>query len=223
MADINLLQASQPNEKQSVRWMRYFNITSYVILGLAVIGAGAAYFITNKSSQQKYQLISQMNDQVSAIQNLKDYQTLIASQVKVANLNYLLNSHVDWTQVLPKFFAATYKGTSFNRFSVNDQDGSDIVSISGTVPSFVDLDKMIQGFQLADFNSYIRDVKLVNVGLSAAGDHPGISFSMNITFNRDLLKFKAQNVNPVQVQPVNQTIPATPQAPAPAPAQSPTN
>ena len=102
--------------------------------------------------------------------------------------------------MIQRFSDATLKTATYKKFTANS-DGS--ATITGNVPDFQNLDKLIKAFQLNDFQ-YIKDVKLVNVGLSEE-NKIGVSFTVNVTFNNTIL----QTVPTPTEAPAKTTTPAT--------------
>ena len=218
MAEINLLQTAQPTADNAQRSSKILTIAGAVLLGLAIIASIALYFLNRSSAGQ----FSDLNNQQVQLQNqiaaTPNYATLISDQQKVSNLKILLAEHLDWSQLLPKFFSATLGTATYSKFEAQ-ADGSAV--ITGNVGSFVDLDKLIQAYQLADFNSYIKDVKLVNIGFSNDLNKPGITFTIKVTFNQSVIKSQAPVAQALSA-PTTPTIPAAPLAPSAPPLQTPT-
>jgi|SRR5579872_1205983 len=188
MADINLLQSAQPSQNDPIRRAKIFTIVSAVIFGLALV-IGIFIFFSNRSSDSQIQNLStQKNDTINQIMANKDYGTLVVDQRKIKDLQTLLDKHLDWSKLLPKFFDATLTSASYSRFQAQS-DGSAL--ITGNVATFVDLDKLIQAYQLTDFSSYIKDVQLVNIGFSTDLNKPGITFTIKVIFNQDIIKAQA--------------------------------
>ena len=197
MAEINLLQSSQPAKKSNDQWAKVFAVFSVILLGLAVIGAGVMFFVNRSVQVQSADLKAQITQRQDEITQVNRYNDLISEQTKLKNLQFLLDHHLDWSQLLPKFYDATLSSATYSRFAAQ-ADGT--ATITGNVDNFVDLDKLIQAYQLADFKSYIKDIKLVNIGFSTDLNKPGVTFTISVSFNDDIIKAKGPTLTPVNVQ-----------------------
>lgn len=204
MAEINLLQSNQPAKKNNERWVKIFAIASVALFAAAIIAAGVMFFLNRTVDSQKAEMKNQLVSKQSDITNAHGYGELIAGQQKLKNIQWLLDHHLDWSELLPKFYDATLTSATYSRF-VAHKDGT--AEITGNVASFVDLDKLIQAYQLADFKSYIKDVRLVNIGFSTDQNKPGVTFTIKVSFNNDIIKAKAQALTPVLVNPSPASVP----------------
>lgn len=210
MAEINLLQSNQPTKKSDERWAKLLAVVSVILFAAAVIGAGFVFFLNRSVTSQQEKLQQQVADKQVEITSAHGYDELIASQNKLKNVKWLLDHHLDWSQLLPKFYDATLSSATYSKF-VAQKDGTAI--ITGNVGSFVDLDKLIQAYQLADFKSYIKDIKLVNIGFSNDLNKPGVSFTISVSFNNDIIKAKAEVLTPVLVNPPGSKVQTQPSLP----------
>jgi hypothetical protein len=191
MADINLLQnVNVPNG----RAQRAFHMLSYV--GNTVLFFSIAMFVLFFAltfiTNSKLEKVSASKAEIeNKIKKQDNYTPLIMSQQRAKNLSLLLDQHLNWSDVLPKFSAVTLNTAAYNKFQAN-QDGSAL--ITGTVPDFQALSKMMQAFQSDQQLKYIKDVKLVNVALGSA-DNTDITFSVKVTFDKEFLKTKKTKPN----------------------------
>lgn len=154
------------------------------------VGAGGFWYLQAKSARaDDANTVAQQVATQQSVTNDKDYQNFLSTQKSLSDVSALFGSHLGWASLVPKFAAATLKTATFSSFQATS-DGS--VDVVGTVPSFADLDKMLQGFQLQDFSSYIKSVSLVNVGLSNGSGGNGVSFSLNVQVNPSILQYQNQ-------------------------------
>ena len=200
MSDINLLQATKTEADNSGRNYRVLNIIGIVLFVLAFGAAVIVYLAGSSAAKHKAALNDQVAQGRAGIESIQAYPILLSDQTKIKNLKLLLDHHVDWSRVLPAFFSVTLKSAAFTKFTGNNQ-GS--VTIAGVVPNFQELDKLMQALQLEDATgqTFVNDVNLLNVGLSTDSDSTvnGVSFTINVTFDKTLLKPLSSPVNPVPV------------------------
>ncbi len=217
MAEINLLQNTNI-ESSEERLPKILNTSGIILLMLAIAGYILLWVGTSSAKNKTTELQSQQSAIQQKVQQSEDYPRLSNYQNKLKNLQLLLDKHLGWGTLIQKFSAATLKTATYKKFTANS-DGS--ATITGNVPDFQNLDKLIKAFQLNDFQ-YIKDVKLVNVGLSEENKN-GISFTVNVTFNNTLLQALPASTE----VPAETTVPATnpvPQTePVPAEITPPTN
>ncbi len=191
MADINLLQNTNVPHDDGKKY-RVLNMLGVVLLVLVVAAIAVVFFLSSKTQKHTDKINADSANITKDIQSQKDFIALSRNQDKLKEMATLLNAHLSWSQVIPKFSEATLKTSKYTKYVAN-LDGS--ATITGTVPDFQDLDKLIKGFQLPDFD-YIKDVKLTNVAL-AAEDKNEITYTITVTFDKSkLLELtKAQQSN----------------------------
>lgn len=185
MAEINLLQSNQSQGSASST-SSLLNKIGIGILVVVVLAYGFFLISSGSHAKNAAKLAQQKQAIEIQIEQAKEYPELVLYQNKLYNVKLLLQNHLLWSQILDKFAAATLKTAKFDKFIAN-ADGT--ATISGFVPDFASLDKQIKAYQLNDFQ-YIKDVRLVNVGLSS-GERIGIDFTLKVVFNTSLLKNNA--------------------------------
>jgi hypothetical protein len=193
MSDINLLQSTKTAASQNDRLIRILNIAGISLLALAVIFSFVVFFGVKGAESNQANLAKQASDEQSSIQSVPAYPLLLADQTKVKNLKILLDKHLDWSTLLPDFFNVTLQSASYSKFLANKDGGA---TITGNVPDFQELDKLLQALQFDDGSgkTYVNDVKLLNIGVSNDQAKQGVTFSIGVTFDKNLLKMQ-----PVQV------------------------
>lgn len=182
MAEINLLQNTSI-ESSEERLPKILNTSGIILLIFVIAGYIFVWYGANTAKKTTAELQAQQASIQQKVQQSEDYPKLSNYQNKLKNLQLLLDKHLSWGTLIQKFSDATLKTATYKKFTANS-DGS--ATITGNVPDFQNLDKLIKAFQLNDFQ-YIKDVKLVNVGLSEE-NKIGISFTVNVTFNNTILQ-----------------------------------
>ncbi len=194
MTQINLLHTDSEQKTHAV--YRTLNVLGIIIL-IVALGSFVFFYLGAQSLNSSVSKIAQSRSAAqSGLENSKEYPALLSAQQKLKNLQSLLSQHTNWSDLITKFADATLKSTTFsdgtttstiyNKFSATS-DGT--VQISGIIGSFTDLDRLIKGLELQDFNSYITNVSLTNVG--TAEKNSGITFTLAISFNKDILSAQA--------------------------------
>ncbi len=206
MPEINLLESTKTQSATIQQKSGMLNKIGIALLVLVLAAYGYLFYASNQMDAKIASVETDQQNVQTQIQRNPDYPQLLASQTKIGNLQILINSHLGWSQLLPKFTDATLQTATYAKFTATT-DGDAI--ITGTVPDFQNLDKLIKGFQLPDFN-YIKDVKLVNVGLSSDATN-SITFTIDISFNKDILQAFSQAAQPsaTPVSPAAPTAPST--------------
>lgn len=192
MAELNLLQTDNTQKAQASNLVNNsLNVLGVVVLAVVLVMSAILYINNRNLTKQIADASQQQNSTESNFQHQSGYAKLISSQQKLKDLQSLLKQHSDWSSIITKFASATLANTEldnkvtsaiYNKFSANSDGG---VEISGTVGSFADLDRLIKGFELQDFDSFITDVRLTNVGTSK--DNNAVTFTLDISFNKDIL------------------------------------
>ncbi len=215
MAEINLLknQVEEIKEKQAYKVMNKLGIGLLILVALAYV---FFYFAAKQYDSQAQAIAQQQAELQLQIEQEQQYPGVIADQDKLKNLQILLDQHLSWGDLIQKFGDATLKTASYTKFTATSDGGA---TITGIVPDFQNLDKLIKGYQLNEFQ-YIKDVKLINIGLSDQQKN-ALNFTIKVTFNKDLLQpavaQAAANLNSLILPPAlsqPQTAPTAPAAPA---------
>lgn len=156
------------------------NITGVVIFAIVLIATGTLYFLVSQKDANLADLDAQKITTQQKTESLKGYADLLSAQQRIVDIQSLLNGHNDWSNILPNLAITTLKGIYYTKLSVNS-DGSGM--LTGNADSFKELYRFIQGFTNGSFNTYIKSAELTNVSL---GEHGGVIFTMNLTFDKSL-------------------------------------
>ncbi|MHB8871007.1 MAG: hypothetical protein ACYC5G_00930 [Candidatus Doudnabacteria bacterium] len=208
MAEINLLQNTSIGSSEE-RLPKIMNVIGMLLLAFAIVAYVLLWVGTSSAKTKTAELQAQQASIQEKVQQSEDYPKLSNYQNKLKNVQLLLDKHLSWGTLIQRFSDATLKTATYKKFTANS-DGS--ATITGTVPDFQNLDKLIKAFQLNEFQ-YIKDVKLVNVGLSEESKN-GISFTVNVIFNNTILQAvptPTETPTQTEVPPINiipQEVPA---------------
>jgi hypothetical protein len=188
MSEINLLQGNARGSSGTAVRVS-LNVVGGIVL-IAACATGGYFYLKGKTVQADDSgVVAQQLATQQAVTSGKDYKNFIATQKSLSTLTTLFAGHLGWTPLLPKFSAATLKVASFSNFAATADGG---VDVAGTVPTFADLDKMMQGFQLQDFSSYVQSVSLVNIGMSHSSAGNSVSFAVHVQVKPNIVQYKNQ-------------------------------
>jgi hypothetical protein len=188
MADINLLQSSNLPSSGSQQLFKSLGVLGWIFLTLSAILFIGLFALNMSVTAKTKEVIASRIEVENKIKKQENYSPLVTRQEKAKNLRLLLDGHLLWSEVVPNFSRHTLNTATFTKFAANS-DGT--TNITGRVPSFEELSKMMKAFQ-ADNNDYIKDVKLVNVALGSDGDNQ-ITYTIKVTFNSEKLKMENPN------------------------------
>jgi hypothetical protein len=181
MAEINLLQNTN-NENTERRNQNLLNSSGIGLLVLLIVIYGLFFVLAAKAESDSKALVTEQSATQQEVATGQQYKQLINAQSKLKSVQGLLKVHTYWCEVLPNFNSDTLKTAKYSKFSANS-DGS--ATITGSVPDFQNLAKLIQAYKIKD-DKFVKDVKLVNVGLSS-GVKNDITYTINVSFNKDVL------------------------------------
>ncbi len=189
MPEINLLQGSGRTTSSGSVTRVTLNIIGIVLVLAVAIGGGYFHLQVKKVSADDAATVAQQSSVEQSVASDKNHENFLASQATLAATTQLFGDHLGWASLIPDFSDATLKTASFNSFQATANGG---LNVSGTVPTFNDLDKMMQGFQLQSFSTLVSSVSLLNIGLdhSAAGNR--VAFTVHVQFNPATLKYGSQ-------------------------------
>lgn len=185
MADINLLQTSKPTTPSQDVYGALNKVG--VVIFLVVVAFYGYVLFSNSQVNRQISAEQNRNSQLSQeIKQIPNYEELLATQARIKNTKTLLDNHLAWSKFIQAFTSATLNTASYRKF-VAKEDGS--ATINGTVPDFKNLDKLIKGLSLPDFD-FIKEVKLTNVALADSDSQTAIDFNLNVLFNKSLLMWE---------------------------------
>jgi FlaG/FlaF family flagellin (archaellin) len=189
MSEINLLQ-NNVNQDTQKKNTRILNVIGVLLLVITIASYVGLFVLAKQAASSNTSYVSEKDNIQKSIMASSEYPKFVSHQDKLKNIDLLLKAHLGWCTILPSFSAVTLKNTTYNKFDAN-ADGS--ATVSGTVPDFQNLAKLIQAYQYNE-DQFVKDVKLVNVGIGSAETN-SIQYTINITFNKEVLKKLADQCN----------------------------
>lgn len=189
MPQINLLDSEQ---KTSFRAKNYVWLSKIMggVLVLVILAYGFLYFQEN-SRQNK---INEVREKTAAAQkqlaDSADRKEVITRQGQLNALNPLLENHVYWSGLLPELARISLRQS---RYVNIDSAGNGSMVLNVEMPSYADLDKFLQVFDLPEYNREFSNVRVLSINkeISESGL---IAYAMRVqlSFRPDFIK----NPNP---------------------------
>lgn len=185
MAQINLLGTQNTNKNIFGNGYKIIARVLGVILLLIAVYYGYLYF-SESSATKKIDSIKQQlaKAQAEAI-NQPSRQEALTRQGQIQNLNPLLSKHLYWSHLLPELAKATIRTASYVNIDAQ-ADGS--FGLTVTVPSYAELDKTLQVFDMGDFNKYFSNVKILSINKAQNNSQLSVTARLELTFDPALIK-----------------------------------
>jgi hypothetical protein len=195
VAQINLLKQNTTNSFDFSRSIPKILVRLFLVVLLCLLGYyGWLYFQVKKIDSDTIALNAKMAGEVSLALGTTDRNELLTRQLQIKTLSGLISSHLYWSQILKPLADATLQTATYTSIETLD-DGT--LSISGSVPSYEELEKYLQAFNLSDVYQNFSDVLLggyvKNIGKTP--DSSNVNFQVIIKYNPDLIQYKPSNNN----------------------------
>jgi hypothetical protein len=159
------------------------------ILVLAIL-AYAYLYIHQRSLQNQ---INQTREKTATAQDEATTNTareeLLTRQGQLVSLNPLLKNHVYWSGLLPELARVSLRQSSYVSIEAA-ANGNLILSVK--MPTYADLDKFLQVFDLPEYNRQFSNVRVLSINKSADAGLITYIMRVQLTFNTDFIK----NSNP---------------------------
>jgi hypothetical protein len=188
MAQINLLDSQQTT---SFKGSGYKWLSRLMTVFLVVVILGYGYFFIRQRSLQ-----SQINDvrsQTAAAQTEATSNTareeLLTRQGQLVSLNPLIKNHVYWSGLLPELARISLRQSGYTSIEAAS-NGNLILSVE--MPTYTDLDKFLQIFDLPEYNRQFSNVRVLSINKVAREGQIAYLMRVQLTFSTDFIK----NANP---------------------------
>lgn len=188
MAQINLLDSQKKTSfsKNGYSWLSKGLVALLVLVAIVYV-----YLYFHQNSLQKK--INDVRKKTATAQNDASNNTarqeLLTRQGQLASLNPLIKDHVYWSGLLPELARISLRQSAYISISAAS-NGNLILSVQ--MPSYADLDKFLQVFDLPEYNRQFSNVRVLSI--SKATEEGAIAYVMRVqlTFSTDFIK----NPNP---------------------------
>ena len=186
MADINLLQSTTSSPALMVtKIKRVIARVLMIVLLVIVAGYGYLYFDlyqTNKNLTTTETAIAKA--QSEALSN-KDRSELITRQGQLKELDTLVKQHLYWSYLLPELARVTLKSAKYTAIDAGEEGK---LNLTVSLPSYTDLEKFMQIFDLPAYNQQFSNVKIMSIGKTQQDAQVEISVRLELTFNPAYIK-----------------------------------
>ncbi|MBI2484348.1 hypothetical protein HYV71_04155 [Candidatus Uhrbacteria bacterium] len=186
---VNLMSSDVMREISSqVERKNLFQVLTSFFVALGLVGIGYLVILIYDATQadDRSNLDARLTALNAEIANLeKNTSTLTAFQDKLGTIRSLLEQHVYWTQFLTELEKATLQAVEYDSISVSS--GSNVLTLGALTDTYETIGKQIRAFQNASSTFPEVTVRSANALLDQAGDIAGVTFSMSLTYNGEIL------------------------------------
>ncbi len=188
MSDINLLQ--NPSAQSSVISGRSRVFLARILM-FALVVVVLGYVGLKFFSWQNGKTMAQTQTAVVAAQNeaLNDKQRkeLITRQGQSKELDSLVKNHMYWSYMLPELAKVTLRTARYTEISTDDQGK---LLVTASLPSYEDLEKYMQIYDLPEYNQQFSNVKILSISRQQLNESIQTVVRLELTFNPEFLKGK---------------------------------
>lgn len=187
MADINLLGTDSHNSSSVNNGMLARLLARLMMLLLFLsVAAYAGLYLLNYLSKNNLETtntkIEQLQTQALAS---KDRNELVTRQEQLKQLDVLVDKHLYWSSLLPELARVTLKSARYSEITATS-DGK--LELSVLLPSYGDIEKFMQIFDLPEYNKQFSNVRIVGIDNTQTGTTIETKLRLELTFNPALIK-----------------------------------
>jgi len=186
MSEINLLQNEGKSGGENTGLIaRLVSRLLILLLVLALLGYAGLY-VYNMMTTKKLATVkdSVKADQSEALSN-KDRNELVTRQEQMLQLKTFVDNHLYWSYLLPELARVTLKSAKYTAIEAHS-DGN--LNLSVTLPSYQEIDKYLQIFDLPEYNQQFSNVRIVNLSNVQTKDSVETQVELQLTFNPSYIK-----------------------------------
>jgi len=162
-------------------------LTSFLIaVGLVGAAYGSIFIYDLLKADEHAALqarLDAVNTEIASLE--KNTSALTAFQDTLGSIRNLLDKHVYWTQFLTALEKATLQAVEYDSISVSS--GSNVLTLGALTDSYQTVGKQIRAFQSASSTFPDVSVRSANAILDQAGDITGVTFTVSLTYNGEIL------------------------------------
>ena len=188
MPEINLLRTDSSSSTSSADYTGIAKLVSRLLgfVLLLVIVATVAVFVMNWLNGRKLQTVNDdiKTAQASALSN-KDRSELITRQNQLVHLEKLIDGHLYWSYLLPEMARVTLKSA---RYTSIIADGDGTMTLVVNLPSYEDVEKYMQIFDLPEYNQQFSNVRIVSINPAQSDSTIVTQLTIELTFNPAYIK-----------------------------------
>jgi hypothetical protein len=188
MPGINLLSTNQKSQPASLATMLPLLVKICVLILILMIGYyGFTWFRLSSAQKSVVQMQEQIAKERREISQNGVRNQVLTRQAQLTDLNKILGKHLYWSKFFDKDLPRiTLKAASYSAIAVTS-DG--VVTLVVSVPTYGDLDKYLQVFDIADFNEDFRDVEIQSITRAQEGNSLLTSFKIRMKFDTESISY----------------------------------
>ncbi len=180
MPDINLLN----NNSHSINFSRFgLSLLVKILTGILVlVGLYYGYLWISLRSNQKelVNLQTKTSQAETEAMSSKDRAELITRQGQLQNVDVLIKDHVYWSQILPELARVTVNSATY---ATINGDTKGMLNVTVSAPTFEELDKYLQVFNLPEYSTQFSDVRIVSLNKAQEGASVKNQMQLQLKFN----------------------------------------
>lgn len=188
MPDINLLQSS--SDESGINSNAFSRVIARVMMFLVVV-AIITFIGLAVDSWRNNRKLRDVNQKTQTIQsqaiNNDGRDELVTRQEQLNELGTLIDDHVYWSYLLPELGSITLKTAKYTEIDA-DRDGKLI--LVANLPSYEDIDKFMQIFDLPEYNEEFSNVRIISISRVQSDDRIVTELRVQLTFNPEFIKDK---------------------------------
>ncbi len=193
MSQINLLNINKKNlypDQILALWaVRIFA----TILILMFLYYGYLWFAVKSTADKILMLQDQINaDQKSVLAN-PDRAELLVRQAQLRDVAGLVTKHLYWSRMFPELASVTLKTAAYSSLNIA---GDSTATMSVIVPTYTELDRFLQIFDLPEVNKNFSNLKIVSISKTQTINGLQINARISMKYNPEFMK------NSITKQPV---------------------
>ncbi len=164
MPEINLLQRESKIPSVSTGVLsRVISRSVLVLLIISLLGYGLIYLLTYQSKNKLEDVTKQVESAKYNLSVNTDRNEVITRQAQLIELEKLVNNHLYWSYLLPELARVTLKSAKYSNITA---DSTGNLALTVTLPSYGDIEKFMQIFDLPEYNQQFSNVQIVGIGKS---------------------------------------------------------
>jgi len=187
MSQINLL--SSERKSHQIPWYKFLRLLvklSGLIMILELGAWGYLYYVERSIETKIFDTQNEIKTVSNTLANSKERKELVARQGQIKNYNTLVSAQSHWSSFLTDRLARVTLKTS--RYVAVNGDSNGSLRLTVSVPTYADLDKFLQIFDVPDMNKVFSDIKVISLSKSQVGDKLDIRFEVSMKYRPEALK-----------------------------------
>ncbi len=186
MSEINLLHNDSDGGGAGGNFVATFVARLLLILLIVVLAAYAALYFYNWSAEKKLTKVKQQVQslQTEALANTERNE-LVTRQEQLIELETLISKHVYWSYLLPELARVTLKSA---RYADIEAESTGELSLSVSLPTYADVEKYLQIFDLPEYNQQFSNVRVVGIDTIQKETSIETLLRLRLTFNPEFIK-----------------------------------